>query len=419
MLGSRLSQMGYRIAYDFTPIRIGLKSDSILSRFCLASLILMTVGVGEMWGAGLPYNTAMTSSHYSNSAIKVGSDGASYSQNKWDGGIYLAAKASWLRGTEFNWDDKYVIIALETNSVPYQLQFKYKCSSSIATNPDWYVSESSDKSNWTQIWSTSSKSTSTSSLQTVNLSKSTKYIKFCYSGNYGGTYSNIKVTDQAYVHNPKVGDNEISSLDFGSGTISSGKAEKTFDIEWCNVSALSVTSSNTAYFTVSPASFGQTAKYGTQTITVYYDRDVAVGNNHSATITISNSKYTKTVTVSGSTTKRPQDIHWNSDLVATNFTLNAEDNLTGSAIATADNEEGTITYSSNNTNAIAVSPDGKTLVAVANGTAEITATSTGNDVYTVGTDKKTFTVTSKKKQTITWNQNLMGLKTNASPKTIS
>ena len=138
-----------------------------------------------------------------------------------------------------------------------------------------------------------------------------------------------------------------------------------------------------------------------------------------STITIKNSNYTKTVTVSGSTTKRQQTIHWDASLAAVNYTLNAEDNLTGSAIATADNEEATITYTSSNSDVIAVSPDGKTLVAVANGTATITATATGNDIYDVGTDSKTFTVTAKKKQTITWEQTLVGLKTNASPNKIN
>lgn len=398
---------------------------SIVYFFAVFAMLLFGGWNTQAW-AQLPYNTTMTSTHYNDSKVKVGSDGESYSQNAWSGGIFLQAgtrKNLWgtIKGEEWNWEDKYVIIALKTNSIPYQLKFKYKCNSLIATNPDWYVAESSDKSNWTTIWSTESNSISTSALQTVDLSKSTKYIKFCYSGNYGGTYSDIKVTDQAYVHNPKVGDDEISSLDFGSGTISSGKAELSFDVEWCNVSALSVTSSNTAFFTVSPSYFGNTAKYATQTVTVYYNRDVAVGNNHSGTITISNNNatYTKTVTVTGTTTKRPQEIHWDASLAAVNYTLNAEESLTGSAIATADKEDAVITYSSDNLSAIAVSPDGKTLMAIATGTANITATAAGSDIYAEGTDTKTFTVTAKKKQTITWDQNLMGLKTNASPNTIN
>ena len=122
-------------------------------------------------------------------------------------------------------------------------------------------------------------STDWSATQTVTLSKSTKYIKLCYQGNYAGTFGSIVVSDQAYVHNPKVGEEEITSLDFGSGNISSGKAELSFDVEWCNVSALSVTS-NSTYFTVSPTSFGDKAKYGTQTVKVYYDRDKTVGKHN-------------------------------------------------------------------------------------------------------------------------------------------
>lgn len=401
-----------------SPAKVAVKSR-ISSRLPLLALLMMlTFGAGEM-RAQLPYNTTMTKSHYDNNKIVVEKDGKVSCSNSGEISMYKTGYIFPIGTGEWgSWDDKYVIIALNTNSIPYQLKFKYKCSSSIATNPDWYVAESSDKSNWTNIWSTSSKETSWSSEQTVSLSKSTKYIKLCYSGNYMGTFGSIKVTDQAYVHNPTVDEETITSLSFGSGNISSGKAEKTFDIEWCNVNALNVTSDNPTYFTVSPTSFGSKAKYGTQTITVKYDRDVAVGN-HNGTITITNGTYTKTVSVSGSTTKRSQAIHWNPDLAAVNYTLNAEDNLTGSAIATADNEEATITYESSNTNIIAVSPDGQTLVAVNNGTATITATATGNDIYNVGTDSKTFTVTAKKKQTISWEQTLVGLKTNASPKTIN
>lgn len=426
-----LNRINSQVRFENGPKTVRVKSrigsrllrkslDSFLTRFCLISLFLILMGgfITEVW-AQLPYNTTMTSSHYSNSKIVVSKEGNVSCSN----GEITMYKTGYIfpigTGEWGSWEEKYVIIALDQTSIPYQLKFKFKCSSNIATNPDWYVAESTSKSGpWTNVWSTSSKNTSWSAEQTVGLSKSTKYIKLCYKGNYKGTYGSIKVTDQAYVHNPMVGETEITSLAFGSGTISSGKEEKSFDVEWCNVSELSVTSSNPTYFTISPTSFGSKAKYGTQIVTVKYDRDVAVGN-HSGTITISNKSYTKTVTVSGSTTKRPQAIHWNADLAAVNYTLNAEDNLTGSAIAMADNEEATITYTSSNTNIIAVSPDGKTLVAVNNGTATITATATGNGIYDVGTDSKTFTVTAKKKQTITWEQTLVGLKTNASPNKIS
>ena len=365
--------------------------------------------------AQLPYNTTMTQSHYNSGSTVIKKAGSI----SWENGVKLGTYAP------FNWDDKYIVIALNQGSIPYQLSFKYKCNSTIATNPDWYVEESADNSNWSRIWSAVTPTSSSVSVSDatytatpIDLSKSTKYIKLCYSGNYSGTVSEIKVTDQAYVNDPEVDDVKITSLDFGAASISSGKAEKSFDIEWCNINALSVTCDNTDFFSVTPASFGGKVQYGTQTVTVAYDRNKEVGT-HNGTVTVTNGSNTKTVTVSGTTTKRSQVVHWNTDLAATNFALNAGDNLTGAEIATADNEEAELTYTTSDANVVAVSEDGKTLYAGENGTALITVTATGNDIYDEVVDSIEFTVTSKSKQTISWDQDLLGLKTTQANATIA
>ncbi len=382
-----------------------------MKKFYLLSMLLAFICT-TVW-AQLPYNTTMTQSHYNNGSTVVKKEGSV----SWENGVKLGKYAP------FNWDDKYIVVALNQTSIPYQLTFKYKCNNSIATNPDWYVEESADNSNWSRIWSAVTPTSSSVSVSEdtytatpIDLSKSTKYIKLCYSGNYSGTFSDIKVSDQAYVNDPKVDDNVITSLDFGANTISSGVEEKTFDIEWCNVNALTVTSDN-ALFAVSPASFGGIVQYGTQTITVGYNRNQEIGA-HNGTITITNGSVTKTVTVSGTTTKREQAIHWNDELVATKFTMNAEDVLTGADLATSDNEEAELTYSSSDSTVIAVSKDGKTLYAIENGTATITVTASGNDIYNEKIESQVFTVTSKRKQLITWAQNLLGLKTTDANTTI-
>jgi len=369
----------------------------------------------SVW-AQLPYNTILTQSHYNNSSVVIQKEGT----QSWDGGVRLGTD-SWLKPG--NWSEKYIVIALDQQSIAYQLSFKCKITTTMATRPDWYVEESADNSTWSRVWTASAATTSIITVSTdwatpdpIGLSKSTKYVKICYSGNYSGIVADIKVSDQAYVNNPKVGDDEITSLDFGTNTISSGVEEKTFDVEWCNVNAMTVTSDN-ALFTVSPASFGGKAQYGTQTVTVGYNRNQEIGV-HNATITITNGSVTKTVTVSGSTTKREQAIHWNADLEATKFTMNSGDELTGAALATADNPEAEITYESDNLDVIAVSEDGKTLYAVENGTATITITATGNDIYNEKVESRVFTVTSDNKQVIVWDQNFMGLKTDANPNTI-
>ena len=377
--------------------------------------VIALMGISQVF-AQLPYNTTYTKTHFNSSSVTVSKSGANWDNSN---GVRLGNAA--LGG--FNWDDKYIVIALNQQSIPYQLSFKYKVSSTAVSNPKWYVSESSDNSNWTEIWTATPATTSIITISTdwvdsnpLTLSKSTKYIRIGFSGNFAGYLSDIIVSDQAYVNNPKIGDDEISSLDFGASTISSGVEEKTFDVEWCNVNALTVTSDN-ALFTVSPVSFGGKAAYGTQTVTVGYNRNQEVGE-HNGTITLSNGSITKTVTVSGSTTKREQAIHWSADLVATNFTMNAGDMLTGAGLATADNEEAELTYESDNTDVIAVSADGKTLYAGTNGTATITVTATGNAIYNEKVESQTFTVTSDLKQVIEWDQNFMGLKTNEDPNTI-
>ena len=178
----------------------------ITPHLSLIVMLMMLVVCGwssEAW-AQLPYNTTMTSSHYNNSKIVV-SKVATSNRYEWSGGIRLGYYEKLWVQQPGNWDDKYVVIALSTSSIPYQLKFKYYCTypwPSTASDVVWYVAESSDNSNWTEKWSSASKSESVSDEQVVTLSKSTKYIKLCYSGNYAGTFKDIQVTDQAYVHNP-------------------------------------------------------------------------------------------------------------------------------------------------------------------------------------------------------------------------
>lgn len=392
-----------------------MKTKTTIQKFWI---LIMVLAVGSLAAyAQLPYNTTWTQSHYNSSSTVIQKEG----QQKWENnGVRLGTTGL----NVGNWDDKYIVLALAQTSIPNQLTFRYKCNSVIATNPDWYIEESADNANWSRIWSAVTPTSSSVSVSTdwydasIVLSKSTKYLKLCYSGNYAGTYADIKVSDQAYVNNPTVNDVVITSLDFGEGAISSGKAELAFEVEWCNVEALSVTCDSTTYFSVSPASFGGKVKYGTQTITVSYDRDKAVGN-HAATLTMTNGSITKTLALSGATSKREQAIHWNADIAATSFTLNAGDELTGAALATADNEEAVITYTTSDAEIVAVSEDGKTIYAIANGAATITAKASGNDIYNEAETSQLFTVTSKNKQVITWDQNLLGLKTTSAGQTIA
>lgn len=270
-----------------------------------------------------------------------------------------------------------------------------------------YVEESADGNTWTTIWTDDDATNKdTRSSGEIQLNKATRHIRFHHSCNYANSYTNIQVSELKYVENP-----DPASIDFGSAVINSGEVSKTSLINWCNIAPLSVTSSNPR-FTVSPMSFGNFEAAGSQELTISYTHTNEAGTNE-GDITITNGTNTKTIHVKAITTKRPQTITWNAELVKTNFAMNVDEQYPDSeavtviATATSGNR---ITYSSDNSSIVEVIAD-TALLAKAIGTANITAYQAGDAEYAEISDTQTFQVTSKQKQSITWNQNLYGLLT--------
>lgn len=278
-----------------------------------------------------------------------------------------------------------------------------------------YVEESADNVNWETIWTNddaSSKNTKYSG--EIQLKKTTRYIRFHHSSNFSNSYTNINISELRYVEDP-----DPANVDFGSAIINSGEVSKNVIINWCNIAPLTVTSSNDRFY-VSSSSFGNYENYGTQELTIRFSHEGE--GSFSGDITISNGvdAYTKTIHVTAETTKRPQTITWNSDLVATGYAMNVGEQYPDeviTTIATATNG-GKITYTSDNTNVIEVI-DGVSLSAVGTGKANITAYQAGDDDFDEVSDTKEFTVTELQKQVITWNQNLYGLLTTSGNVTLN
>lgn len=279
-----------------------------------------------------------------------------------------------------------------------------------------YVEESADNSNWTRIWDNSSPSANDAYQPSgpIQLSKTTRYIRFHHSCNFSNTYKDINITELIYVENP-----DPASIDFGSAIINSGNVSSKVLVNWCNIAPLTVTSSNNR-FSVTPTSFGNFEKYGSQELTIRFSHEEE--GSFSGDITISNGvdAYTKTIHVTAETTKRPQTITWNSDLVATGYAMNVGEQYPDEVITTiaTATSGGNITYTSDNTNVIEVI-NGVSLSAVGTGTANITAYQAGDDDFKKVYDTKEFTVTELQKQVITWNQNLYGLLTTSENMTLN
>ncbi|MBR1878719.1 MAG: Ig-like domain-containing protein [Paludibacteraceae bacterium] len=303
-----------------------------------------------------------------------------------------------VNGGGFIYDDKSII--LHFDGIPDQLTFDIAIPASVGggigtllggvTDVEWYVQESETATMPEEkIWNSSYEGTTAQS-NAVQLQPSTRYVKICYSGNFGAYVRNIRISERKYLEQPVP-----QTVDFGSAVINAGEVTKEVYINWCNVRPLTVTSSNPR-FTVTPTSFGGLEQIGSQNLTISFMHDNRVGEE-SAVITITNGEdeYTHTISATAVTTRRPQTIDWNAALVATGFAMNVGETFPNAeieAIAVAPNL-GEVLFSSSNPEIISVSEDGLSLTAVAAGTAEITATQAGDEDYEPVSDTKTFVVT--------------------------
>lgn len=351
----------------------------------------------------------MNSSLWSNSNFVVSTEGTT----SWDNskGITLGATDG-----ATNWDDKSVILHFE--GIPDKLTFDIATDATGAgswfggaTNVEWYIQESTSKTmSGDKIWTQSADGTDFTSY-TVQLDPSTRYVKLCYSGNFGGHFRNVKISELKYVQDPTP-----ATINFGKAVINSGEVSKTTTVNWCNVAPMTVTCDNPR-FTVTPATFGDYEQMNSEELTISYTHGSEVGLNE-ATITITNGdeQYDKIIHVSAETTKRPQTIMWHAELVATNYAMNVGEQYPDDAISyvATTPSAGKVILTSSNSDIIEVIAD-TALLAKADGKAKIFAYQAGDAEYEEVTDSVEFTVTTLQKQTITWNQNLFGLLTTSAP----
>ncbi len=112
---------------------------------------------------------------------------------KWSSGIYFGGSNTMQDG--FNWEDKYIIIAIDGIADLLSFETTTVWSATRALVPSetdyfWYISESETQDFGSPIWT----SIEQKNKQNIELSKTTKYIKLCYTGNLNGTITNFAVS---------------------------------------------------------------------------------------------------------------------------------------------------------------------------------------------------------------------------------
>lgn len=226
---------------------------------------------------------------------------------KWDGnGVKLESGAT-------NWDDKFIVIHFE--GIPKDISFKYKTSNSNVSNglnhywqADWYIAEGSEGPNGEIMWSENypwknlggDKSNSTDWVTVSNqpLQSSTRYLKLCYSGNYAGYYSDIKVTERFQFEATP------TAIDFGSEGITHGLQHDTVTFLHANAGRITkavITGADAKYFSVTPELIPGTGRdcFGNAALEVTFDN---LGEDRGAT------PYNATLVISDNSDKT-EDIH--------------------------------------------------------------------------------------------------------------
>ena len=249
--------------------------------------------------AELGYGVTLTQNDFNNNSTVVKKEGTI----EWDNGHVRCGGSSngiGIGGPSWNWDDKYFDVKL-ANGVPSQLTFEWACNNVTSTQAEWYVKESADGSNWSAaIWTNTSSSSSWTKV-TKDLQPNTRYLRFCFSGNFAGNFKNIKVTERIEMGSPVP-----AELDFGTVKVDADTT-MTFAISWTNLVA-SVTSGDT-HFTVNPETIGEIGAYD-QTSTVAVTLQTGEAGSYNSTIVIEGRGKSAQVTVSGTVEKYDQSIAW-------------------------------------------------------------------------------------------------------------
>jgi hypothetical protein len=332
--------------------------------------------------AQLPYNTTMTGDHYNDATI-VKSDG----DNGWDGGIRLGN----VNGGGFNYSDKYVVIALSENGIAKKITCttEAKSISSITPPTDivFYIAWSADNSNFTTLETKQSKTNSFD----VELPKEAKYIKLCYSGNFGGYFRDIVVEEFVYCNAPE------HDVWEPIGTIGDEAMLGETTMEWGSTEPfeLALTGEGASQFTVAIDNNAGKGKEGVALISAIYKLDVA--GVHEAVLTVANGTYSYEIALKGTTLKKEQTLVWNDDLSH----VNALDTVSLTASANT-----AVSYAVSDENVATV--EGDKLIAHRAGEVVVYAYAAESDVYEADTLSMTAVV-SKVAQEIVWVQDLTNL----------
>jgi hypothetical protein len=315
--------------------------------------------------------------------------------------------------------EDYVII--QFTGVPDRLYFDKTLSKSLGQLPGTYlcrVYESVNGMDWGEhIWESNVREEHTND-NVVQLSPTTRFIKFSYDGTVYCTYKNITVTERDEFHAVDKSDEneEVEHLNFGENQVYTEKS-LSFDLKYANAGyKVRLESSDPTRFKVNPSTINTIGgcKFGKETILVTYSsKDAYSTTGKDNYIVISDELaelkgHRDTVFLTASSDKAVQTLKWQDKyqrVEIPNVRI-TEERILRAAESTS---KLTVRYESSDTSVIQVVED-TILVLKKVGVSVITARQDGNEMWDAAESiTKTFRVTDKILQHIAWNNDLTDL----------
>lgn len=335
--------------------------------------------------------TSMTSSNYKD-YLNTNTTNVS-----WSGNGYKLGKGDWLD------HENQVIISF--TGVPQYLSFNKHLDESWGQLPAGskaIVYESSDYSNWNEVWRNEERTGDVSS-GNVLLSPSTKYLKFYYNGSVYCHFNNIQITERHEIVAAP------SSYTFPTADVDASAQTLPVQIDWYNVKTCTATieGANAGFFQLAETDpiAASLDHFGTETLHVTYAYPQA--GTHTATLKVeSEDGYKVEVPLSATSLKVTPAITWKENLSP----MSRGENVTNPATSPV-----TLSYSSSDETVVAV--EGNVLKPLKKGEATITASFDGISDLKWNSASSTIDVevTDMHVQHINWAQTFTRLKYTTDP----
>lgn len=219
-------------------------------------------------------------------------------------------------------------------------------------------------------------------------------------------YKNVKVSRKPYINIQNAGHEKIVSLAMPTNTVKNETTAKFYiDYSTCD-GELTIASSN-PHFTVSRSTISVDGDNLTETtkeeVTITYSSDAE--GNHVGVITVSSSYQVAALSVSGVTNKRIQTIEWKEGFNTTDpITLAVGTVVNDKNIAAEASSGNRVYYASSDASVIEIRNEGKEFAVVGEGTATLTVSAAGNEMWSDVSVSRTVKATEKDIQEIVWAQ---------------